>query len=437
MISKVENILSEQIPDYRNCKFLLAVSGGVDSMVMLHTFKALNLSFCVAHCNFLLRDEESESETNFVIDYCNTNNIEYFVKYFKTEEYSHLYKVSIQIAARELRYQWFNELLRENNINYLITAHHLNDQIETYFINSLRATSVNGLTGIPEKSNNIFRPFLNFSRHEIESFAKQSNVLWKEDSSNASTKYVRNKIRHKIVPILEEMSPDLYQNFRSLFQYLKEDLLLKEEFIQELNVKYVTEKADSFEIDLISLLNTKNYFIKLKQLLNRFGFNNDNEIKKIIQSQTGSCFFSKDYQLLKNRGILIIRSLKVNNIQEDEIFIKNDATKGIISIIFGNKNLNPILNFTNLIEVNSDLLIEPLIVRNPKEGDYFYPLGMNGKKKISKYLKDLKLSQFEKEKVKVLENGNKEIIWVIGGQMDNRYKTNQETTKTIKIITND
>lgn len=435
MINKVKKILSESIPDYTSKKFLLATSGGIDSMVLLSIFQQIDVQFAVAHCNFNLRGDESESETVFLKEYCSDNTIDIFVKYFDTEQYTESNKVSIQIAARELRYSWFDELLEKNGYDFLITAHHLNDQIETFFINSLRATSVNGLRGIPKQNVKIFRPLLEFSRNEIHQFALTHSISWKEDSSNSSTKYIRNKIRHKIVPVLEELSPDVYGQFSKLFKHLDEDFLLKQDYIYELRNRFV-KSLDKYDVFKWSLLQKEtNGFIKFKQLVAPYGFDNDEELRKILNTQTGRSIYSSSHELLFNRGDVILRKNSNVATNNSSIFIEKDENNEIISLIFGTPYEFSNDNFTREISVDFAKIIEPFAVRPIKLEDYFQPLGMKGRKKISKYLKDIKLSKYEKESVRLLVDANDKIIWVIGFQMDDFYKVNKLTQKTIKITT--
>src|SRR5690606_623261 len=287
MIQKLLHNLKKIDNNFESKKYLLAVSGGVDSMVMLHTFQQTDLNFTVAHCNFNLRAEESDSDTIFVEEYCKENDIILHVKYFDTINYASLNKVNIQIAARELRYHWFYDLIRDYRYDYIVTAHHLNDQIETFLINSLRAPGVNGLLGIPEKNDKIIRPYLNI------------------------------KIRHFIVPILEKMHTDVYANFDKMFQNLKEDECLKQLYIDDIQKKYCTEVGNQLHIDWEILKQTPQGFLKLKHLLRNYGFNDADEIKKITESKTGKSIIFANYELLKNRENLILRKLdgedKVSN----------------------------------------------------------------------------------------------------------------------------
>lgn len=433
MIQKLLHNLKKIDNNFESKKYLLAVSGGVDSMVMLHTFQQTDLNFTVAHCNFNLRAEESASDTIFVEEYCKENDINLHVKSFDTIKYASLNKVNIQIAARELRYHWFYDLIRDYRYDYIVTAHHLNDQIETFFINSLRAPGVNGLLGIPEKNDKIIRPYLNITRNEIVSYAQDNNIHWREDSSNASDKYLRNKIRHFIVPILEKMHTDVYTNFDKMFQNLKEDECLKQLYIDDIQKKYCTEVGNQVHIEWEILKKTPQGFLKLKHLLRNYGFNDADEIKKITESKTGKSIIFANYELLKNRENLILRKLDGEDKVSNTIFIEENVEQKNITLIFENRSSSIFLRYKKDIQVDADLLVRPIIARKPIESDYFQPLGMKGRKKISKYLKDIKLSKFDKEEVYVLVNGDNQIIWIIGFQQDDRFKVKSETKNVIKI----
>lgn len=214
MLNQFQNHIQTQFPFLNESKFFIAVSGGIDSMVLVDLFLKLEYEFSILHCNFQLRGNESEAETQFLRDFCKANQIHYILRYFDTNEYAEEQKLSTQLAARELRYNWFQEKLNQNNFQYLLTAHNADDNLETFLINLSRGTGLEGLTGIPAQNDYIIRPLLPFSRDEILAYAEENNLIWKEDSSNASDKYLRNKIRRQIVPILKELHPTFLENFQ-------------------------------------------------------------------------------------------------------------------------------------------------------------------------------------------------------------------------------
>lgn len=434
MIDRIKQKLKEIDEDFQDRKFVLAVSAGIDSMVLLHCFDRLNLSFAIAHCNFNLRGSESEKETEFLLQHSKEKEYSIFVKHFDTEVYSDINKVSIQIAARELRYNWFEDIRKENQSDYIVTAHHLNDQIETYLINTVRATGVKGLSGIPMVNGVIVRPMLDISRNEIQDFAMINQIVWKDDSSNASTKYIRNKIRHQIVPVLEELHDDVYSNFVRLFTNLKEDQKLKELYLHELKNKFVTVDNENTYIKFEDVLAESSGFLKLKHLIRMYGFTDEIEISKFLDAESGKSIFTNDLEMLKNRSQLIIRKKTQLNPKEYEFFVGENLVTEDISLIFETDFLATIDYPINEIVVDLDKIGDFLKLRKTREGDYFHPFGMSGRKKVSKYFKDIKLSKFEKEDVWLLVNASDEIIWIVNHRFDDRFKIDEQTQKTIKII---
>ena len=264
MFLKFQNHLSTQFPFLQKAKMLIAVSGGLDSMVLLDLISKTNIEFAVAHCNFQLRGDESDEDENFVKSYCNENSIQGFFQKFDTKQFAEDEKLSIQVAARKLRYEWFYELLKKENFDFVLTAHHLDDQLETFLIHFSRGTGLEGLTGIPSQNDKIIRPLLVFSREEIENFANENNISWREDSSNSSDKYLRNKIRHQIVPILKELHPTFLENFQKTQEFLNESQALIED---EVNLKYndVVQEDENKKVisigKLFELQNWKTYLV--------------------------------------------------------------------------------------------------------------------------------------------------------------------------------
>lgn len=434
MLVEFQKHLSQNFSFLQDKKILLAISGGIDSMVLLDLFTKLPYDIAVAHCNFNLRSEASNLDEQLVEEYCKNNNIEYFVNSFKTEEYAILHKQSIQIAARELRYQWFDDLLKNNDLKYLVTAHHLDDSVETFLINFTRGTGLDGLLGIPDINEQIIRPLLIFSRNQILEYAIQNNIIWREDASNATTKYLRNKIRHDIIPILKEKNSDFLQSFQQTISNLKEIRDLAND-ASEIVKKQVSISTDFIlEIDIEKLKAFKNYKAYLYQWLKDFGFTAWNDIYNLLESESGKRIYAQNFILLKNRNSLILKEYSSKN---DAFFLIFEEDKSIvypITLIFESLiSEKLVFNKKNQIYVAADQLKYPLKLRRWREADYFYPIGMGGKKKLSKFFKDEKFSIFEKEAVWILENGNGEIIWIIGYRMDERFKINAETINSIKI----
>ena len=432
MLQKLQNHLQINFPFLKEKKLLLAVSGGIDSMVLVYLFKQLQFDFAVAHCNFQLRGNESKGDEDFVKSICDSLSIPLFVQKFDTKQFAADYKLSIQLAARKLRYDWFYQLLEKDNFDYLLTAHHLDDSLETFLINFSRGTGLDGLTGIPNQNDKIIRPLLVFSRNEIESFAKENAIQWREDSSNASDKYLRNKLRHDIVPVLKELNPNLLTSFEKTIENLKQSQSLVEN-ASKLVYKMVVEESDTLlKINLKELLKLPNYTAYLFQWLKQFEFTAWNDIYDLAYAQSGKQVLSENYILLKDRDSLLLYA-KGNSANEEVYFI-NKESKGVkIPLNMSICNVSDISNAnSNCIFVDEDKLHFPLMIRKWEEGDYFYPLGMQGKKKLSKYFKDEKLSLIDKANQWLLCSDS-QIVWVIGMRQDERFKVATNTTNILQI----
>ncbi|GGB66886.1 tRNA(Ile)-lysidine synthase [Flavobacterium suaedae] len=433
MLLQLQNHLSQNLPFLQDKKLLLAVSGGVDSMVLTHLFKALNYNIAIAHCNFNLRGEESDGDENFIKNYAQDNDIEIFVTHFNTVSFAEDAKLSIQMAARQLRYAWFQELIQEKGFDYLLTAHHLDDSIETFLINFTRGTGLEGLTGIPQQNDIIIRPLLSFTRAEIESYAEENNIKWREDSSNVSDKYMRNKLRHDIIPVLKSMNTDFNGSFKETLQHLQQAQSLVEDASVLVYKQVVTEVEGQKHINIEQLLRLPNYQAYLYQWLKPFGFTAWNDIYKLPNAQSGKQVNTDEYRLLKNRENLILEPLQQ---QDSNVYKIEEGQSDIatpIQLHFQKTTIVPEKSSKNEIFVNNELIKFPLFVRKWREGDYFYPFGMNGKKKkVSKFFKDEKMSLSEKENTWLLCSGNN-IIWIIGRRADERYKVTENTTQILKI----
>lgn len=433
MLSELKKHLKENLPFLKDSKLLVAVSGGIDSVVLIHLLKQLGYDITIAHCNFELRGEESDGDERFIRDYATENNIKILVTSFDTNSFAADNKLSIQVAARELRYIWFDQQLKENNLDYLLTAHHLDDAIETFLINFTRGTGLEGLTGIPQQNGQIVRPMLSFTRSQIETYAKENNITWREDSSNASDKYLRNKLRHDIVPELKSLNPSFTESFQQTLKNLQQSASLTHDAAILVYQQVVSEKEGQKHINLEQLMRLPNYKAYLYQWLSSFGFTAWDDIYTLVNAQSGKQVFSPGYRLLKDRLVLILEPLKpsdkeVYEIQEGITVINNPlAIKLELSDEISSDSTK------NVLFVNKNLIKFPLFVRKWQEGDYFCPLGMNGqKKKVSKFFKDEKMSLSEKEDTWILCSEN-EIIWIIGRRADDRFKIRNSTDTILKI----
>ncbi|WP_445721686.1 tRNA lysidine(34) synthetase TilS [Flavobacterium sp.] len=433
MLNKFKQHLKNDFSFLKNKSIFLAVSGGLDSMVMLHLFQQLEYDIAILHCNFQLRGKESDGDTDFVIDYAEQFNIAWAIGHFDTKAFAKDNKLSTQVAARELRYDWFLEQLEEKEFDFVATAHHADDDLETFIINLSRGTGIEGLVGIPETNEAIIRPLLPFSRNEIEDYAKQNNLKWREDSSNASDNYLRNKIRHHVVPQLKELSPTFLQSFIKTQDYLSQANSMMEDAALIAYMNIATHNEDEIHFDIEAMKNIPRLEGYLHFWFKKYGFTAWRDILDLLDAQTGKKVNSASHVLLKNRKVLVLSKIKIKTAVEKVYSIKKGQKNLKIPLNIAFCNIGYITNSNNnIIFVDAGKLNYPLEIRKKREGDVFHPSGMNGKKKLSKYFKDEKYSLLEKEEQWLLLSNN-EIVWVIGKRADQRFLANEKTINTLKI----
>ncbi len=428
MLQKFTTHINTNFPFLKDKKLLIAISGGLDSVVLSHIFHQLNYTIAFAHCNFKLRGKESDLDEEFVCKLSQKTSNQIFTVNFDTENFAKKNKFSTQIAARELRYTWFQELVEKHHFDYVVTAHHADDNLETFLINLTRGSGLEGFTGIPPLNGNIIRPLLPFSRHEILSYAKKNQLEWREDASNASTKYIRNKIRHQVIPVLKEINPSLLFSFQKTTENLQESQQIIEDRVDDVSSEIIERDfSSSLEIAKINIKKIKllsNPKAYLYQLLKDYNFTEWNDISNLLSAQSGKQVFSKTHRLLKDRDFLILT--KKSNVTlskvERSFFIEKNQSEITtpIHLVLEEVDKKSTEN-KQTIYVDKDLLKYPLIVRKWENGDYLYPTGMQGKKKLSKFFKDEKFSLIDKEKTWLLCNTNNEIIWVINHRQDRRF----------------
>lgn len=432
MQKNLQDYISSNLPFLKESRLLIAISGGLDSVVLTHLCARLNLNIALAHCNFNLRGEESDADEDFVMQLAEDLNLEVFIESFETEVYAKTHKLSTQMAARTLRYDWFKDLAQSLKFDYILTAHHADDNLETFLINLSRGTGLDGLIGIPEVNNNIVRPLLSFSRATIEAYANVNHLKWREDSSNASNKYMRNKLRHEVIPILKEINPQVLQNFEATQNHLQDSKCIIEDTVAKLQKKIVTVEGDLIKLNINKLKKLSNPKAYVYQLLKDFNFTEWNDVVALLDAQSGKQLFSSTHRLIKDRAFLLLSEIHAN--EDSNIIIEKntnslEAQIGVLCFDEVNHVSEP---SKTVIFVDKDKLKYPLVLRQWQEGDYFYPLGMKGKKKLSKYFKDEKLSILEKEKVWLLCSAQ-DIIWIIGKRADERFKITDHTKQIIKI----
>jgi tRNA(Ile)-lysidine synthase len=433
MLEQLENHLQNNFHFLKGKKLMLAVSGGLDSMVLLHLFQQLGYEIVVLHCNFQLRGMESFGDQQFVKEYTLQNSISFFFTQFDTEAFAKDYKLSTQVAARELRYSWFYEQLNTQKGDYILTAHHADDNLETFLINLSRGTGLEGLNGIPAQNDTIIRPLLPFTRQEIEEYAAENKLAWREDSSNASDKYLRNKIRHQLIPILKELNPHFMSSFEKTQHHLQEAQELVVDAAVMVYQQVAKKEGNLIYFDLNQLLKLPNYSSYLYQWLKEFGFTAWDDIYDLVECQSGKQVFAPEFRLLKNRDFLILSPLTLDT-KAQEYLIEDTQSKVNFPL---NLSFETVARFEEsskfVIFVDKDKLKFPLTLRHWNEGDFFLPFGMEGKsKKVSKLFKDEKLSLIEKENIWLLCSDN-QIVWIVGLRQDNRFKIDSTTKNILKI----
>ncbi|HEX2975144.1 MAG TPA: tRNA lysidine(34) synthetase TilS [Bacteroidales bacterium] len=417
-------------------RVLLAVSGGIDSMVMAHLFLRMNYHIGVAHCNFSLRGNESDLDEKLVKDFASANGIPFFSVRFNTKDYAHEHGLSVQMAARDLRYSWFEELRQKEGFSSIAVAHNLNDNAETVLINLTRGTGIAGLTGMRPRKGKIIRPLLFATREKIRLYCEENRVNYREDRSNAETKYTRNKIRHLVLPVLKEINPSAEYSINETAIRLSELTAFIDEFLARIREELIVERESLKVFNLKSFAAYRHNRTLIFELFKEFGLTGTQvpELEKLIESQTGSVLFTSTYRFLRNRDEILITARHEDNDDEAEVY--NDPQS------IANSRL---LDYAESREIDSSFTIPreksvacidecclkfPVIIRKWKQGDYFYPLGMKHRRKLSDYFVDRKLSLAEKEKLFVLESDGR-IAWIIGERLDERFRIMPKTKNVI------
>lgn len=424
-----------------NSHLVIAVSGGVDSIVLTELLYKSGLDFTLVHCNFKLRGEDSDRDETFVKSLAIKYGKPFFVKSFETAEFALNHKVSIQEAARILRYTWFKELIQEDPQlsiqKYILTAHHADDNIETLLLNFFRGTGISGLHGILPKQDTVLRPLLFASKQEILDYAHEHNLLWVEDASNASDKYSRNYLRNKLIPMLKTIYPQVEQNLLHNIQRFKETEMIFNQAISKYKKKLLVPNGNEFHIPVLLLKKQTPLSTIIFEIIKEFDFSSHQviEVIKLMDAESGSHIDSGRYRIIKNRKWLIIAPLQVDSAAHYLIEEKNSK----INFPLGEIHLKSFAAFDNKFSTDPDIVCLdygaikfPLLLRRAKQGDYFYPLGMQKKKKLNRFFIDQKLSVTQKENIWVIEM-DKKIIWVIGLRIDNRFKILPSTKNILQI----
>ena len=418
-------------------RILLAVSGGIDSMVMTHLFLQSGTKIGIAHCNFSLRAAESDKDEEMVRTYSSEHNIPFFSTRFETKTFAKENGLSVQMAARDLRYSWFEEIRKKNGYDAIAVAHNLNDNIETLLINLIRGTGLTGMTGMKPASNRLIRPLLFATRQDITDYCNQNLIIFREDRSNVDTKYTRNKIRLQVIPVLKEINPALETTLNETTERFTGLNEIISDYISTLRERISEKKGEFISINIRLLKTHLHNKAVLFELFKPFGINNLqlNDLSNVINGKTGGQIFTDSYRIIKNRQEIIISHKDARN--ETLFRIRNITGLRKVPVIKSASYVDIADNFeippdSYIACIDAEKISFPLTIRKWKAGDFFYPLGMKQRKKLSDYFIDKKYSGFDKEGILILESdGN--IVWIIGDRIDNRFKITSSTIKALII----
>lgn len=412
---------------------VVGISGGADSVALLHILVSLGYKCIAAHCNFNLRGDESFRDEQFTIDFTKRLQVPLCKISFETNKYAQENRLSVEMAARELRYRWFEELLNTYDADAVAVAHHRDDSVETLLINLTRGSGLTGLTGIKPKNGNVVRPLLCVSREDIYTYIEKNGLEYVTDSSNSSDIYTRNFIRLKVIPLLEEINPSVKASLARTANHLYDASLIYNHSIEEAR-KVITQNN---RLSISALLSFPAPATILYEMLKPYGFSRTvcESIFTVLDKDSGKIFYSSTHRLLKDRSDLLIDVLSgednrayLINLEDDNVDLPVELKPEIVVI----KEDYQIEKDKKFAYFDFDKLSFPLVLRHWQEGDWFVPFGMKGKKKISDYFSDKKFSLFDKEKTWLLCSGQ-DVIWIVGERTDNRYRIEKTTKRVLKL----
>lgn len=416
-------------------KILLATSGGVDSVVMAHLFKQAGLPFAIAHCNFQLRGDESVRDEAFVTTLAATLDVPFFNIRFDTTAYATEKRVSIQVAARELRYEWLETTRKASGCAYTATAHHMQDNVETVLMNICKGTGISGLHGILPRQTTLVRPLLFTQKKELLTYATENNISYVEDSSNITIKYTRNFFRHQVIPVIQEAYPGVVNNIAAGIERFREAEELYSQSVIRHKKRLLSQKGNTWMIAVLRLQKTVPLHTIAWEIFRDFGCSSAQlpQILELLHSTSGRLVETATHRIIRDRQWLLITTLAEQEaplivIEKERTHIV--TTDGHLKIKEAGKTVIP--TAANIACLDKHAVQYPLLLRRWKQGDYFYPLGMRKKKKVSRFFIDQKLSLLQKEKMWVLESG-KRIVWVVGMRIDDRFKIT-ESTKDMLLL---
>ena len=428
-------------------KLILALSGGIDSMVLTDLLLKAKVEFVAAHCNFHLRGDESDGDDWFVRKFAEKRGIQCFVNHFETERYAAKHGLSVEMAARDLRYGWFEQLRQQLGYDKIAVAHHADDQAETFFINLLRGAGLRGLKGMQPKNGVIIRPLLWASREQIRQYAVENHIVWREDHTNAETIYLRNKIRNQLLPVFDELHPEARQGLYKSLEHLSAENELYRELLKEKLEQIVEQDGevkrlpfDALQHDAVGPSTGSGTSVFSFQLLfewlRQFGFNTDqcNFIFEAMQTGIGNKYYSPTHQLVIGRNELQLSEIKSVSDEEIQIEIGEEEITSPIHLRFSRfeKTSDFIIDKSlDAALLDADKIQFPLTLRRWRHGDRFHPLGMKGSKLLSDFFVDQKFTEAQKATVFLLVSADSQILWVVGHRIDDRFKVKDETRNVL------
>ncbi len=417
-------------------RLLLAVSGGVDSMVMAWLFREADIEHSIAHCNFSLRGEESDSDEKFVAEYALKNNMPFLSMRFDTLGHAATKKISVQMAARELRYGWFSSVVSLEGLDAVAVAHNLNDNVETFLINLMRGTGLTGLTGMGQHRDRIIRPLLFASRAEIIAFASENKIEYREDSSNKEVKYTRNRIRHLVIPEMEKVYPGVLNAITDTMSHLSAASEIMDTYIDRMIENIFRPVEGGLVAEISAITSLKPSVPHIYELFRRFGISSKQteEVISLLDSQTGRYLYTSTHRILNDRGRIIVTE-RVE--EEPAVYEFNSLDEMRISGLFTDLHIaeptvDPLPVTPLTASVDLDRITFPVSVRHWEPGDRFMPLGMKQMKKISDFLIDLKVPVTAKEKVLLLFSDS-DVVWVMGYRIDDRFRVTVQTERILVL----
>lgn len=435
MLSDFQDHLKKRFPELLENPLIIACSGGLDSVVLTELCAASKLPFDLAHCHFGLRGEASDQDAAFVRALAMKYNVKIHVKAFETNKYASKNKLTLQEAARALRYGWFDTLLREDPEAYLLTAHQADDQLETFLMHLGRGAGLQGLCGIPERNGRIRRPLLPFCRERLEHYAEAGGIQWREDASNATDAYLRNRLRHHVVPAAKMAIPDLLSAFLTSLEHLRDSRDVLDQYISRLRRELEIPEEAWTRYDVATLKELQPLRPTLFELFRDYGFTDWESLVALLDAPPGKELHSKTHRLLKDREALLLQPIRQQDLRVYSVSLSGNPPdlplRLQISRVREIGDTGP-----EILYVDKETLKGQLSLRKWRKGDYFCPIGMRGRKRVSKFFKDLKLNQFQKEAQWILLCGE-DIVWIPGLRADNRFKVTPDTREIIRIACTD